>query len=219
MSDLVTLDEVKSALGVDPTDTRKDDQYTLSIAWASDAIRGYTERDLGRAVVTEQREFEYDGSGYLDIDDAQTITAVSLATYGFADYNFALDQWVAMPSKRDDAPVYHYLILPGGYYPGSPEMGFERNLDRIAAEGRLPQRPQTVKVTGTWGWPNVPGDVKLAAIWTIQDWVSRPGGDQLTAEAIEGYSRSWGGRSGETIPLAIPNRARDLLVRYVKPQV
>lgn len=223
MPDLISLAELRTALGIDPTDTRRDEQYTQAITFATRAIRNYTDRDFATAQVTEERTFEYDGSGYLDIDDAQTITAVSLTTYGFPDTSLTGDQWVAMPQKRDDSPVFYYLIMPGGVRAGSPEMGFTRNLDIAYMEGRLPTMPRLVKVTGTWGWPEVPEDVKQAAIWTVQDWTSKAtpaGGEALTAEAIEGFSRSWGNRAGSaTQSLAIPNRARDLLIQYVKPLV
>lgn len=224
MADLITLEELRTALGIDPTDTRRDDQYGQAITFASLAIRNYTGRDFGTGAVDEERTFEYDNSGYLDIDDAQTITTVKMTTYGFPDSLLDASQWVAMPQKRDDSPVYWYMILPGGYAYGSPEMGFTRNLDVVYAEGRFPTLPRLVKVTGTWGWPDVPDDVKQAAIWTVQEWTSKAtpnGGEQLTAEAIEGFSRSWGGRSGAAAQqaLAIPNRARDLLIQYVKPMV
>jgi hypothetical protein len=98
-------------------------------------------------------------------------------------------------------------------------MGFLYNIDVMAAEGRYPSASTVARVTGTFGWPEVPGDVKLAAVWTIQDWISKPKGDNQTSEAISGYSRSWG-RSGELpTALAIPNRARDILAQYQKQHV
>jgi hypothetical protein len=83
-------------------------------------------------------------------------------------------------------------------------------------ENRWRAFPSTVKVTGSWGWTTVPSDVKLATKWTIEDWISRPSGEGVTAEAIESYSRSFAGRTGEMLALAIPNRARDLLAHYAK---
>jgi hypothetical protein len=44
--------------------------------------------------------------------------------------------------------------------------------------------------------------------------------DNLTAESIEGFSRSWArGGSGSVVPLAIPSRARDILAQYQRPEV
>jgi hypothetical protein len=97
-------------------------------------------------------------------------------------------------------------------------MGFKRNLDVFAREGGLGRVPSTAIVTGTWGWPTIPEDVKLAAFWTMQDWVTKPSGDNLTSEAIAGYARSWR-QTGGAPSIAIPNKARDLLARYQKTLV
>ena len=217
MADLITRDELKSILGIDPTDTRKDAQYDEVIPLASQAIRTFTGRDFATATVTESRNFEYDGSGFLDIDDAADITTVEFIVPHAANLALDSDQWYAAPPRRDDSPVYDYIVLvsPSG---SNPYMGFERNLDVLYEEGRLPGVTRTAVVTGTWGWPEVPGDVKLAAAWTIKSWTDTPeGDDNLSAEAIEGFSRSWGNRTAATTALAIPNRARDLLAAYQKP--
>lgn len=219
MADLITLAELKTALGVDPTDSRKDALYTQRIPWASDAIRNFTGRDFGTALVTEDRTFAYDGSGFLDIDDATTITQVRFTVPNSTDLILDDSMWYAAPPRRDDSPVFYYIVMtaPYGY---SPAMGFERNMDALALDGRLPQYTRTAVVSGTWGWPDVPGEVKLALVWTIQDWTSNPSGSEnLSSEAIEGYSRSWGGKGSGGADLAIPNRARDLLANYSKTLV
>jgi hypothetical protein len=218
MADLVTLTEVKEILGRDPLDTRDDAKFTALIPMVSAAIRAYTERDFGSAVVTEERIFPYDGSGYLDVDDAASISEIRLVVPNSTDV--ILSDWTAMPARRDDAPVFNYVLIgPRNYFLGSPEMGFTRNLDVYYAErGYGYSAPSMVKVTGTWGWPIVPPDVKLAAVWTLQDWTSKAAAEGLTAEAIEGYSRSWGSRStgGVSASVAIPQRVRDLLAAYAK---
>lgn len=219
MADLLTRDELKSILGVDTTDTRKDAQYDSIIPLASQAIRTFTGRDFGSATVTETRNFEYDSSGFLDIDDATDVTQVEFIVPHSTNIVLDDDQWYAAPARRDDSPVFYYIVLtsPAGV---NPFMGFERNLDIAYIEGRLPGVTRTAVVTGTWGWPDVPGDVKLATAWTINSWTEAPeGDDNLTAEAIEGFSRSWGNRVGATTALAIPNRARDILAAYQKSLV
>lgn len=224
MADLITLDDYKTVLDIDPTDTREDDRITKLIPWASVVISNFAERDFGSDVVTEERTFTYtdDDAGYLDIDDADNITSVKLVVPHGDDLALTTDEWVAMPPRRDDSPVFTYIALPGfsgsaGY---SPEMGFTRNLDVYAAEGRLRGLPTSLKVTADWGWAEVPGDVQLATIWTIQDWVAKADSEGLTSEAIEGYARSWGSRTtGPAQAQAVPNRARDLLARYARVQV
>lgn len=221
-SGLLTLADYKLAAGIPGSDVRKDDQITQLIAAASLAVRNYTERDFGVAAVTETRLYDYDGSGFIDVDDASVITDVEFVVPNSTNLVVDADAWYAGPTRRDDAPVFYYIVLPtSAGFAGSPEMGFERNLDVYVAEGRWRAWSRTAAVTGTWGWPTVPEDVKLATIWTIKEWLATfttSGGEGLTSEAIENYSRSWGSRStGQTAAaMAIPNRARDLLAQYTK---
>lgn len=218
-ADLVTLSVLRTFLGIDPTDTRDDAKYTALIPAASDLIRSWTERDFGAPVVTEERTYEYDGSGYLEIDDASAVTSVVL-TYPDGSLDITLDaqSWTAKPFPTDNAPLYTYIEMPGymGAVPGSPEMGFKRNLDVYARERGLYGIPNRVKVTGTWGWAAVPADVQLAATWIVQSWATRPSSDNLTSEAIEGWSRSWGNRTAGGAQMAVPDVVRDLLAPYAK---
>lgn len=219
--DLLTLAEYRSAVGIDITDTRNDARFNSLVPLVSDAIRAFTERDFGAPTITEDRVFEYDGSGYLDIDDASDVQSVAY-TYpntSVSDTILSSGAWTPRPQRRDDSPIFYYIAIGGGWAFGgiSPEMGFERNLDVWVREHGFAGGGGQVKVGATWGWPTVPGAVKMAAIWTMQAWLSRPQGQGLTAEAIEGWSRSWGNSaSGSTPRLAIPDEARDLLVQFSK---
>lgn len=216
MADLIDLDYLKTALGESLTNSPKDARYLQAIEEASAAIRAYTERDFGTPEVLEARTFDYDGSGYLDIDDATDITDVTLVGQaGAGDYPLDVDQWRAAPTKRDDAPVYYYIVLPGynAHYAPSPEMGFTRNLDVLAAEGRWHGFDAQFEVLGTWGWPEVPADVKRAAVWTTMAAYENP--SSYVSESIEGYSRSLGFAPADSIP----DRAKDLLAPYLKMKV
>jgi hypothetical protein len=217
MADLINLSEAKTGLGIPTGDTSQDDSLSQLLPMVSQAIRNETERDFGTPLVTETRTFEYDGSGFLDIDDASAITAVSLVALGYPSLVLdpALGAWRAMPQRRDDAPVYWYISIYGGVGI-SPEMGFKQNLDRFYAEGGFGYVPTLMEVTGTWGWPVVPQDVKLAAIWTLQSWSGSSGQEGLTSESIESYSRSWAGSNAFDGALGVPNRAKDLLATYQK---
>jgi hypothetical protein len=209
---LVSLDEYKALLGLDPTDNRNDAQIVALLPAASRMIRTFTDRDFELSTgASSDRTYEYDGSGYLEIDDCTAVTAVSTdggvpaTTYPLSD-----DEWQAQPFGGE---VYYYLsILGGPYLPASPAMGFERNLDTLPFRQKAPQ----VTVTADWGWPTIPDDVKLATVWTIQSALAAPSGEGLSAEAIEGWSRSWGSRTAGTMSLAVPSRARDLLAAYAK---
>lgn len=223
MADLLTLNEYKTYAGIPVSDTQYDSQLTAMLGAASQAIRTYTDRSFDTSLVTEERQFEYDGSGYLDIDDATAVSAVAF-TYPTYSPDIVLDalQWRAMPFGGS---VYYYVVMPQAVYGMSPEMGFMRNLDVAAREGRLLGPLPLVKVTATWGWPAVPEDVKQATLWTMEDWGAGPAGSTtpgVVSEAIEGYARTFGNRQGQSsinMLMGVPNRAKDILAAYQKVYV
>lgn len=194
--DLITWDYFKTAVG--DTDDQRKPKIEQTISEASVAIRGYTARDFAAAAGEATREFSYDGEGFLEVDDIVpgSITAVSI--------------------DGVDLPASHYLVQPQGgpavtwlELPGrarSPEMGFMRNEDYYAA--RFGARPSTVSITATFGWPEVPLDVKRATIWTVLAFSENP--SAYISESIAGYSRT----SVNPSRAAIPERAKDLLENY-----
>jgi hypothetical protein len=222
MADLLTLTEYKNYAGIPLTDTDHDTQINKMLAAASLAIRNYTDRSFDTTLVTEERMFPYDGSGFLDIDDSTAITQVALSfTLGPDQVLDPTYQWRAMPYGKTPQ---NYLIMSGVFpWGGSFEMGFMENLDVMASEGRLLAQLPIAKVTGTWGWTVIPEDVKLAALWTLEDWGAGEAGPTtpgVTSEAIEGFSRSFGGRTeAARARLAVPNRAKDILAHYQRVYV
>lgn len=213
MADLITTDELYAALHIAPGDVEPVDaaQASQAITWASDAIRGYCDRNFGDPLVTEVREYEYDASQYLDIDDATAITGVAFS-YGstLADDNLTVDQFRPRPHK---GPVYTYLVLPTPRGIGSGEMGFLQNLDVLYAEGRFGTLPIIAKVAGQWGWPDVPGPVKQAAVITTKRFMSNDDSDDYSSKSIDSYSWS---RSPDAVSEAIPKAAKELLAPYVR---
>jgi hypothetical protein len=210
MPNLITRDELKAALGIPANQTADHPNLDRIIAASSAAVEVWTDRDFGASLVTEQRTYEYDGSGYLDIDDAAAVTAVTTSFAG-TDSLVPSDLWRAQPYG---APVLTELLLPGFYGGVSPEMGFARNMDVLAREGRLQTLPLLVKVDATWGWPIVPEDVKQAVIWTAASMKEQP--TPYVQESIEGYSRSTNIRAPST---SLPDRAKDLLAPYMRMNV
>ena len=212
---LIDLATYKSLVGTQPGDTRDDTQITALLEPISKAIETYTGRSFAVSERrTTRRSFQYDGSGFLDIDDCTYVTTVEAVIPNADNYVLDAQEWTPAPHG---GPTYYYIVMHGGISPWSisPEMGFKRNLDKYP-----PSRFENpmVNVTATWGWPSVPHDVKLATALTIKQFLTSQGGgaaEGLSAEAIEGWSRSWGGRTAPGMTaLAIPNRARDLLVAY-----
>jgi len=223
--DLIDVPFVKLILDIDPTDTRKDAQYEALIPAVSRTITTFTGRDFASPLVVEERQYVYnaDDGGFLDIDDTAQVNSVTFANPYGDDVLLDPAQWVAMPPRRDDSPVFTYLSIQGldsGFRPPSPLMGFTRNLDVLWAEGRYRygSYTPTFKVNAQWGWPDVPEDVKVAAVWTLQEWVTRPNAEAMTAESIEGYSRSWGRQGVASASQGIPDRARDILAGYIKAE-
>jgi len=216
MADLITLTEYKELLGLDPQVDPSDAQVTALLPAATRSIKKFTDRNFEVAGTPAARTFQYEGDGFLDTDDFTEVTAVS-SDLGYLGQTYTLDpaEFTAMPYREsaDDDPHY-YIVVSSYRLPASPEMGFERNLDRI---GFLPTLP-TITVTATWGWEIIPSDVKLAAAITVQELLASskktsPSGGPLTSEAIAGYARSWSPPNPNSL-LAIPNRARDLLLPY-----
>lgn len=220
MPDILTLDEYKSMAGI--TRTTKDGEYAAALPGVTQAILGYTGRDFtSTPPVVGTRQFEYDESGYLDIDDAVSITSVVAIVPWGTNYTFTEDEWYAQPARRDDNAVYWYLALPGWIGGASPEMGFMRNADVLYREGRWRSKPVMVEVTANWGWPRIPDDVKMAAKWTLDDWIARRPETAAPAESIESYSRGALGSANlaEAVAWGVPMRARDLLAAYTKVQI
>ena len=217
MADLITLTEYKELLGLDPQVDPNDAQVTALLPAATRSIKKFTDRNFEVAGTPAARTFQYEEDGFLDIDDCTAVTAVEtdLGYVGGPTYTLDPNEFTPMPYREqpDDDPHY-YIIVFSRRLPSSPEMGFERNLDRI---GFLPT-PPTITVTATWGWQIIPADVKLATAITVQELLASakstsPGGGPLTSEAIAGYARSWSPPNPNQL-LAIPNRARDLLLPY-----
>ncbi len=213
MADLLTLAEYKALLGINPTLTTYDTQITALLPAASRAVRAYTDRRFDIAAGPTARMFQYDGSGYIEMDDFTSIVSIQTdgGYTGGPVYTLDAIEYTAMPYREttDDDPHYYIILhsFPGSY---SPEMGFKNNLDTLD----IFQRPIILTVTATWGWTAIPTDVKLAAAWTIQNFISKPPAGDLQAESIESYSRRWA-TAGSM--LAVPNQARDLLVNYARP--
>lgn len=200
MADLVTLSDLKTAMGIPLADTESDTKLSQAIENASAAIRSYTDRAFDTPVsASSTRNYAYDGSGVLEIDDAQTVTAVVLDGITLDPIEYSAEPF---------APPITWLFLPPYARPESPEMGFTRNLDKLW--WKTYQQPKVAAVTGTWGWPSIPKDVEQAAIWTAVAFSESP--RPVTSERIGEVARVY----GNPIRDAIPARARELLEPYFR---
>lgn len=213
-ADLITLEELQIAMGdnTSEVDAKRDKKYEKAIAAASEAIRLYTDRSFGLPIATASRSFEFDESGYLDIDDCVKVNTVSLKIMTFEE-PIPIEYWRAEPQA---GPPYNYLLVPRwkGIY--SPEMGFKRNLDVISKERGFPGILPLVVVNADWGWPTVPEAVRQAAIWTAAKFQEKP--DKLISESIANYSYVTQIRTAEGTgaPTALPIDAQEALEPYVR---
>ena len=206
---LVSLTKYQEATGSDANPERQ----LEAIEDASQAILNLTDRDFGSEAVTETREVRLPAEGYIvDIDDATEITDVN----GLAGYTWRA--WGEGPAATYGVLTYLEVRIRLS----SPLMGFARNHDRFGSYFH----DDVIEVTGTWGWPEVPGDVERACIWTASAMEGDADNLQGTlaaksvAEVAENYmqqqQQTSGGRSDEE---ALPSRARALLLPYMRTKL
>lgn len=176
--------------------TGHDAKVELLVPAVQLAISNLSQRDFGKETVTEERSFLYQGGPIVDIDDCADITEVKINGRVIPE-----DYWEAMPQSS----AAKWWLELSGIRQASPEMGFLSNWDTL---GTPPE--ERVFVTATWGWPEIPADVKMAALWTINAWISVPGA--FISESIEGFSRTVSLPSG--LQDAIPARAQMILESY-----
>lgn len=227
-TDLVTSDEFLAATGQTLDDLTPDvglPQVEWAILSASAAVRSYTDRKFELQADADQspRQFKYEG-GLLEIDDAQSVTSVSIATTPFA-VGRTLDpvEWYASAIENPDGvfdTIELFTRLPFGT--SSPAMGFTYNLDNYFAR----YGPVIIEVDAVWGWPEIPQNVKAATVITANVDVVQSDPSALSAESIGGYSRSFsnvtsatgGARSSRLQPYIqiIPIQAIALLDPYLR---
>ncbi len=215
MDPLVTLARYKASLSDTSASTAQDEQYLAAISAASSIVRSYTNLkfEFAEDSLPSNRLFEYDGSGFLNIDEATTINTVTqTAGYeGAVAWPISQWNWGAYPLN---SPVKLWLQLPQNFagYGISPEMGFTYNLDTY--DFRYQQRPNIVTVNAIWGWPKIPEDVQQAVVWTAQH-ISGTN-EPYTSKSIEGYSVTRGGMDDGD---ALPDRVKAALAPYIIPNV
>jgi len=198
---------LETALGTGTTAGAEAAALDQAIAFASSAIRDYSERSFGSASAAGvSLSYIYDGTGFLNIDDFSAITSVTMDTA-----TLTVDrEYIAGPNRgfmAEDAGVatmYEWLELPK-IASQDPAMGFEYNLDTLWWKYKF---HHTVVVTGTTGWPTIPPAVKQAAIWTAGEF--KLTATPFASESIGSYSYVRENQNRE----AIPARARQLLEPY-----
>ena len=144
-----TLADVKAALRIQ--DTVDDALIENSINSASRLIDQYCNRYFYSGTAGEVRYYKANDGFTCWIDDAQTITQVVTASVDPTIFDTTWDagDYQVLPINR---------IANGGYYPVTALAATDNYLFPVWADISL------VKVTGTYGWPQVPEPIKFAAI-------------------------------------------------------
>lgn len=221
-ADLITQDEFLASTGQSLADldaTTGPPQVASAISAASSAVRAYCDRDftLSSDAVQAPRQFRYEGNSVLDIDDATSVSAVSIIS---SPLNIArtLDasEWFASAVENPNGvldQVELYTVLPWGR---SPAMGFTQNMDQYPYRGAY---PLIIEVTAVWGWPEIPIGVKQACTIAANFNVVQSDPSAISSEAIAGYSRSFNNPRQNSIQAfmqQIPLQAIAYLDPYVR---
>lgn len=192
---LVSVDQVKRARR-DATQGQLDDLIQSLAIRASDAIMDYTGRNM-RPLVVEERIFDF---------DRRSVRSRSLR----------VDDLVAAPTAGalldEDGEVSYTLTLPGDLVLLPRNREPWQPIERVRLRPDVPAvgERDALRLTGTWGWPEIPGFVEEAVIETVVEWlkahqaVTQPSPDQF--------------EPGTPPSRGLPLKARKLLDRVAGPE-
>lgn len=193
--DLCTVEDVRSFLQKQDADSEQDLILAALIGRASVAIMRYTEREFAPAGDPGvARKFElcdewYDTILSLAPYDLQTATAVKLDTDLASAVTLTAEEYRLMPRPARDG-VYNRIRLRPQTASSSTWFGDIRE----------------VEITGTWGFPAVPEDVRHAAVVTVADWFRRD---------VAAFSTTFNLDTGALdVPQAVPRSVLPVLDAY-----
>lgn len=160
-SDLCTLADVRSMLQKQGTEVDQDSLLQALIGRASRAIMRYCEREFAPQTSAATRIFEIDGdwgNAFLSLApyDLRTVTSVKMDTDLGAGFTLTAAEYRLFPRPAKDG-VYYALRFRPMSFGTSARFGDVRE----------------VQITGDWGFPAVPDDIRHAAIVTVDDWFRR----------------------------------------------
>lgn len=156
--DLTTIDAVKTAMQISGGDTSFDDILPGYITQASVAIMEYCKREFA-PVVTTTRRFKVDNYRCeLSPYDLQSASAVVLHPETSSPYSLVSGQYMLKPIN----PVR-------GVYTSIQFSGFLVIISQTLMQFDF----ALVDITGTWGFPSIPEDVKRATTITVASWLTR----------------------------------------------
>lgn len=188
---LTTLADVRAQLSLDASVDEHDTLLTMLIERATGAVQRYTGCEFVSAAHDDQEEeadvarrFLHDGSPYLRLSpfDAKAVTSVVVDPDGDDPQTIATTDWRTLPVASRNGEI-HTIELLGSTY------------------GCSPDRRRLVEVTGRWGWPTVPAEVKQACDAIVVHWYRV---HALSQQSFQTDVDRYG-------PVAFPTMARMLL--------
>lgn len=199
--DLCTVADVRSYRQKPTGDTNQDTVIQSLITAASRAINTFIGIDVTPTNVTATAShiFVYRGGSRLSLTAgrkvAQSVTSVVMDTDTSSPLTLTSDQWALRPKPARDG-LYRWLRLP---YAGVQLHGPQFPGDRDSAE-------REVTVTGVWGFPAVPDDIRHWCVVTVCEWMDRN---------VQTFSRTFSVDEGRLErPEALPAAVRAGLAHY-----
>lgn len=155
-------EEIKSRIGLDPTDTEDDDQLLQSVAAACRGIDQFTGRYFWQGPDT--RYFDSDTIEIATVDDLVSVTTLQVDNTGmnvfdttWATTDYRLEPVNAPGFNPEPRPYTRIRALAGGgghfYFPFTYPLS----------------NPDRIKITGVFGWPAVPYLVKQVCLQAAED--------------------------------------------------
>lgn len=171
MTDIITLDEVKSWLGI----ANDDHNVVLELIRGSvcSSVDNYTETKFSQQTATDE---------ILDSSGSDTIVTRNTPLISVASIYTSVNTDGSGGSLLDAENYYVYE-------------------DRIVLRGFLqPVGRALVKVTYDWGYASVPGDVKMAGLLSVEAIFRRKGNKSIAGGGQRSKRDESEGRSGGTDP-------------------
>lgn len=165
-----TIEELKSRLGMDQDDTKDDYELRLTQQATTDWITTYTGRTFYQ--INETRTFRPDNVWDLFINDVVSISSFKLDYDGDGVYETT---WV-------EGTEYQLLRYMSHY--NQHDLGTPRPYNQVQVLSSGPPstqggqwlpwvwpftRQDRVQITGIWGWPSVPANVTMAALYVAAE--------------------------------------------------
>lgn len=149
-STYITLNELKTALNIGTADTVDDDALTAAMSAAAGAVTAYCDRYFGQTgtIGTPVARMYHPDDRVVYTDDLVSFSAVEYADADAQDWT-SIGTAVVTPLPPNAAtlePAHPYTAL------------------RAQSTAGWPDDDGWVRITGVWGWPEVPSQIKQATL-------------------------------------------------------